>query len=488
MATYSLAALRRKQFFRSPQWEVKLVLRILLGFFVVYMLISFLLLGLGLHFILKDSFPEQDPFEVVNAFLIYYFGVELIVRIYFQKLPVTDIQSFLLLPIKKTKIIRSVMRRLLFSGFNAVSVLIFLPFSLVQIFEGGPQQQRLLWWLTILMLSLCLNYLAFFINKSQNALWISAALLGVYFLERFKIFDVANFFGILVQSNEHQWISLLGAAILLFGLSLLTYRFFKRELYLDRGLQRKKEQIIGKDLSFLDRLGKRNTLLKNDIRLIFRNARSRQVLLFSFLFLFYGLIFFPQEIYADSVMLVFAAIFTTGGFTLAFGQYVPAWDSEYYPLLMCQNLTYRSYLESKWRLMAFSVIVSLLLCLPYLFFGVHIYLLIVAGALFNLGIGTYVNLISGALNRSPIKLNVKAKAFENTQAFSLTQFLFIIPKLLLPMGIYWIGTLISGFSMGIGLLAFSGLLGLCFHQRFMQWIEQRYLHGKHRTLEAFLNK
>lgn len=187
-------------------------------------------------------------------------------------------------------------------------------------------------------------------------------------------------------------------------------------------------------------------------------------------------------------MLVFAAIFTTGGFTLAFGQYVPAWDSEYYPLLMCQNLTYRSYLESKWRLMAFSVIVSLLLCLPYLFFGVHIYLLIVAGALFNLGIGTYVNLISGALNRSPIKLNVKAKAFENTQAFSLTQFLFIIPKLLLPMGIYWIGTLISGFSMGIGLLAFSGLLGLCFHQRFMQWIEQRYLHGKHRTLEAFLNK
>ena len=118
--------------------------------------------------------------------LIYYFGVELIVRIYIQKLPVTDIQSFLLLPIKKTKIIRSVMRRLLFSGFNAVSTLIFLPFSLVQIFEGAPQEQRLLWWLTILMLSLCLNYLAFFINKSQNAFWISLVLLGVYFLERLK--------------------------------------------------------------------------------------------------------------------------------------------------------------------------------------------------------------------------------------------------------------------------------------------------------------
>lgn len=54
MATYLLAALRRKKFFRSPQREVKLVLRILLGFYVVYMLILFLLLGLGLHFTLKD--------------------------------------------------------------------------------------------------------------------------------------------------------------------------------------------------------------------------------------------------------------------------------------------------------------------------------------------------------------------------------------------------------------------------------------------------
>jgi hypothetical protein len=172
---------------------------------------------------------------------------------------------------------------------------------------------------------------------------------------------------------------------------------------------------------------------------------------------------------------------------LTFGQYVPAWDSEYYPLLMCQNLTYRSYLESKWRLMAFSVVVAFILCTPYLYFGVEIYALVGAGALFNFGLGTYISLFSGALNRTPLKLNVKAKAFENTKAFNLAQLLFVLPKLLLPMGVFWLGKAIAGFSMGVGLLAFSGGLGLCFHHMLMRWIERIYSNGKHKTVAAFLN-
>ena len=86
------------------------------------------------------------------------------------------------------------------------------------------------------------------------------------------------------------------------------------------------------------------------------------------LFLFYGLFFFTQDQYSEMPsMLVFAGLFITGGFMITFGQYVPAWDSEYYSFLMCQNLSYRKYLKSKLYLMMFSVIVSSILSLPYLF-------------------------------------------------------------------------------------------------------------------------
>jgi len=70
----------------------------------------------------------------------------------------------------------------------------------------------------------------------------------------------------------------------------------------------------------------------------------------SFLFIFYGLLFFTNSIeaYNNPAMHVFAGIFVSGGFLFTFGQFVPSWDSAYYPLMMSQNISYRQYLTSKW--------------------------------------------------------------------------------------------------------------------------------------------
>jgi hypothetical protein len=174
--------------------------------------------------------------------------------------------------------------------------------------------------------------------------------------------------------------------------------------------------------------------LKNDLRLILRNARPKQVLLIAFILLFYGLLFFSSDIYnQNTIILVFASLFITGGFSMTYGQQVPSWDSEYYPLLMTQNLTYREYLDSKWWLMFSSVVISLILSTFYLIFGCKIYLYVLSGAIYNLGVGSIINLYSGAYYSVTIKLDVKAKAFSNTKAFNLTQLLFTLPKLGLPL-------------------------------------------------------
>ena len=160
--------------------------------------------------------------------------------------------------------------------------------------------------------------------------------------------------------NQPLWIFV----ILLFFLAVLqlTATFLKKELFLDKGLSKKKEKIVGSKLYFLDRLGPLGGLLKNDIRLIIRNIRARQVVLATVFFLFYGLIFFTQEIYLERPgILIFAGIFITGGFTITFGQYIPAWDSEYYSMLMSQNLNYKRYLKSKLYLLMFSVLIRMVL-------------------------------------------------------------------------------------------------------------------------------
>lgn len=188
--------------------------------------------------------------------------------------------------------------------------------------------------------------------------------------------------------------------------------------------------------------------------------------------------------------LAFASIFITAGFLFSFGQLVPSWDSEHYKMLMSQNIPYRKYLESKWYLMVLAVLVSFILSTPYIYFGWDKYAMVAAGASFNIGINSFVTLFGGALNRVPVKLNEKAKAFSNTQGFNPTQLLIALPKMLLPVLLFYIPYLVSGYNLNVGIisLALSGAIGLLFRNFFLTQIEKVYQKGKYKTIEAFGEK
>jgi hypothetical protein len=187
-------------------------------------------------------------------------------------------------------------------------------------------------------------------------------------------------------------------------------------------------------------------------------------------------------------MTSFASIFITGGFLITFGQYVPSWDSGYYKLMMSQNIPYYQYLKSKWSLMVVGVVISYILSIPYIYFGMKIFAMISAAALFNIGLNSFITLFGGALNRVPVDLNTKASAFGNTQSFNATQLLVSIPKMLGPYAIFIVPYYFFGFKAGIIALALSGILGLIFTKFFLQFIEKTYQKGKYKTIAAFAEK
>ena len=116
----------------------------------------------------------------------------------------------------------------------------------------------------------------------------------------------------------------------------------------------------------------------------------------------------------------------------------------------------------------------------YLYFGLDTYLMILSGAIFNVGLGTWITLYGGLLNKQPLKLNVKAKAFENTQAFSGTQFILVLPKMVLPVLLYTIPARLINYgdeinhTAGIISLALSGIVGLVFKKQILNLMVKRY--------------
>ena len=208
----------------------------------------------------------------------------------------------------------------------------------------------------------------------------------------------------------------------------------------------------------------------------------------SFVFLFYGLLFFTGSVYENPSWKIFAGIFVSGGFLFTFGQYVPSWDSAYYPLMMSQNISYREYLESKWTMVVFATFFSTILSSFYLLFGWEAYAAVLAGAVYNMGVNAHLVLLSGAFIKTPIDLSSNKKPFGDKQSFNTKTLLLSLPKLLLPMLVFAIGHWTIGDWAGYVLVAFVGVLGYFLKNKVFHLIERLYKSEKYNTLSAYKQK
>jgi len=483
--TLRFLKLEWKQFVRSASFGKSIALKIIMGFFALYFLVSFLAIGIGGYFILKKEFPASDPLQLVNSYLLFAILGDLILRYLMQTLPIMNIKPMLTLPIKKSKLVHFVLGKSSFSFFNILGLFFYIPFAIVLIKEGYQTAGVLGWLLTMILIIQSANFINFLINKNNVALVFIVGLFVILIgLQKFKIVDVVSFGGQIFDAIYVNPIFSLISVVLLLVLYWLNYKQLRNQVYLDEAVAAKVEEANTSDLSWADKLGDVAPFIKNDIRLIWRNKRTKTVFLMSFLFLFYGLIFYTMDAYKDSLpMLMFASLFVTGGFTLNYGQFIPAWDSAHYKMLMSQSFRYRKFLESKWVLMVSMTTILYFLSFPYLYFGIDIFLMITAGAIFNIGFNSLFLLYAGSFNRNRIDLT--KGGFGNTQGTSATQFLVVIPLMLFPMLLFWVFNTYVGYNSGFIIVASIGLISLLLKNYAMNFIEKKYIKDKYAMINAF---
>ena len=474
-----------KQYFRSSHWQKGIALKIIMGFFILYFMLAFLAIGIGGYFILKKEYPESDPLQLVNSYLLFAIFGDLILRYLMQTLPIMNIKPLLILPIKKSKLVHYVLGKSAFSAFNILGLFFYIPFSVVLINEGYNTAGVLGWLLTMILIIQSANFLNFLINKNNRALIvIGAILISLIGLQKFGLADVVSSGGSVFDFIYQNPIYSLVGVLVIVLLYQLNFKQLRSQVYLDGAVQTKVEEANTIDLSWTNKLGDVAPFIKNDIRLIWRNKRTKTVFLLSFLFLFYGLFFFTSEAYAEMpAMLMFAALFVTGGFTLNYGQFIPAWDSAHYKMLMSQSFRYRKFLESKWVLMVTMTAILYFLSFPYLYFGTDIFLMITVGAIFNIGFNSLFLLYAGSFNRKRIDLT--KGGFGNTQGTNATQFLVVIPLMLFPMLLFWVFDKFVGYNSGFIVVAAIGIISLLLRNYAMDFIEKKYIKDKYTMINAF---
>ncbi|MFY7743645.1 MAG: DUF5687 family protein [Flavobacterium sp.] len=483
-------SLEWKSFFRAASFQANLAIKILMIFGALYFIVAFLILGAASYYIIEDV-TESEPFQLINKFILYYFAFDLIFRFFLQKTPVMNIRPLLYINIKKDTIVNYTLGKSALSFFNIMHLFFFIPLSVVLLKEGFDVLGVITWLVGMIVMVLIINFLNILIDKKDVVFYAVAVIfIALGALQYYGLFDATNYTVLFFKGlYDYAWMVIIPIATLILVYKIV-HNFFKSNLYLDAGLSTTHDIAKTQNFEWLDQFGTLGTFLKNDIRLITRNKRAKSVIVMSVLFLFYGLLFGSGaiEVYDGPVWKVFGGIFVTGGFMFSFGQFVPSWDSSYYNLMMSQNIQYREYLSSKWWLMVIVTLIAAVCASFYLYFGWQSYLLILVTALYNIGINAYIVLLAGAYTKTPIDLMSNKNAFGDKKAFNFKTLLLVIPQIIVPLGLYYLGILLFDEVAGLGFIALAGILGFAFKSKVFNWIENIYKTQKYETIAAYKQK
>lgn len=464
-------------------------MKIFMGLIAAYFAFMFTLAGIFLYPGLEKA--GLEPIDAVNQYLIFYLVGDLIIRYFMQKMPVMNIKPLLITPIKRNVIVHFAMGKSAISFFNFSHGFFLIPFTILLLINESDTVNILLWHFSVVMLILSNNYINLLINNKNSVFYPAlVVVLAVVLATYYGWFDVTAYTKLFFGMLSSTYYGIVIPLVLIAGLYYAAFNYFSKRLSLDTGLAKKHDIAKSEDFNWLNQFGTMGVFLKNDIRLLKRNKRSRMTVIMSFLFIFYGLIFMTNaiETYRGPLWQVFAGIFVSGGFMFTFGQFVPSWDSAYYQLMMSQNIKYKEYLASKWWLISIATAGSTLIASFYLVFGWQTYLLIAVGAIYNIGVNSYLVLLAGAYVKTPIDLASSKQAFGDKQAFNIKTMLLALPKLLIPMGIYALGYYLHSAATGCVLLAVCGMAGLAFRNKMFTVIERIYKTEKYATIQAYKQK
>lgn len=479
-----------KSFVRSASFGQSLGLRILLIFVGLYFSAAFFALGLGLYSLLKEIVPEKDPLQVVNHFLLLWLVFQLIPRFFLQSLPVMNIKPLMTLPVKKSRVVNYVLGKSLLSFYNLLSVLIFIPFAVFNVYKGAHSTLEMFaWGISIICLNLCANYANFLIRKKfaenlKGLVPFVAIVVVLVVLDYFEAFQITEWFGrALDLITELPYLALL-PLLALIGLYLWNKYDLEKNFYLDAGLKGKKQVATTQNFEWTKKFGSIAPFLQQDLKLIWRNKRPRTSAMISLIFLPYGLMIYTHEAYREiPVMFIFAGIVMTGIFMINFGQFIPAWDASYFSMIMSQNIPVRRYLASKAGLMSFSVVVLGILSTPYLYYGWRILLVNLVCAVYNLGVNVPLLLYAGSFNKKRIDLD--SSPFMNYQGTGAAQWLVALPLIFVPSLLFYGMLKLISFDAGILILGILGIVGLLFRSRLLDFITGAYRKRKYEMIEGF---
>jgi len=144
---------------RHPMYEKNKVAKIL-GYVMAAFWAGYLIFfGTTFAFGFSNMVPNREPYHVMNAVvLIFILALDFLLRVPLQKTPTQEVKPYLLLPVKRNRVIDFLLIRSGLSLFNLFWLFMFVPFSFITITKYFGILGVITYLIGILLLILANNY------------------------------------------------------------------------------------------------------------------------------------------------------------------------------------------------------------------------------------------------------------------------------------------------------------------------------------------
>lgn len=479
-----------KSFIRNDKWRRNILSKILISIFYVFLISVLVILGFNIKTILLEF--SHNPIETFNSILLSYIFIDLILRFLFQTVTTTYFTPYLRFKLRHSELVNLMIIRNLWSFFNIVPWCIVVPFVVKCIYKDVGFRAAVLYLSAFLLLVLINNYIAitlkFLTRKRKIFYLIPICIIIVMFQLLKRGTQISTYSSTLVTIIIEQTVlSFIGFIIILISIIYLLRRLFLSGFYFDENFYRAQSRRNQNSSFYTDLLpsfGNVGKYLFLEFKLILRNKRPKQTIMIFPVFPIYLIILLLKK-EQDEYLTMLLLAFTFGLLSLLYGQYVFSWESTFFDSIMARKIDFCEYIKAKYYLMiSFSLIILILLIPLFIFLYKGFILTLISMFFFSIGTTNFIILFSGIFNDGRITLN-ESFVF-NYQGLSFNQLILPLFVFAIPIGLYYVPSLLNFSKLGNILLIVIGLGFLFFHNWWIKNILLKiFLKRKYHNLEGY---
>ncbi|HIY88362.1 MAG TPA: hypothetical protein H9824_06635 [Candidatus Bacteroides pullicola] len=473
---------------RHPMYEKSRFTRFWMYFMAVFWAGYLIFIGTTFAFGLEDA--PTEPYHILNSGLVFVLALDFLMRFPFQRTPTQEVKPYLLLPVRRNRLIDFLLIRSGLSGFNFIWLFMFLPFALLTVTKFYGLWGVLTYCAGIWLLMLLNNYWYLLCRTllGERIWWVLLPLavygglgVGMFLPEDSPVFDWFRDLGEgFITGNAPAFLGVLAAIALLWW---VDSRVIRRLIYSELNKTEDTTVEVKKlsEYKFLDRYGMTGEYMRLELKLMLRNKVCRKSLIsiVIVIFLFSAMISFWDVYQIRDFWVMYNYVIVS---LLAFSTLM-GYEGNYMDGLMTRRESLFALLRAKYVLYNLVLLLPFLLMLAGVVTGKLSLLQILGWGLFTAGVVNFGFFQLAVYNNRTVDLNAKMTSRNNagTGLQQLASFgAFALPWVVyLPLQVFFDST-----------VAYWGLivLGLAFILTSRLWIGnvyKRLMRRRYQNMEGF---